>query len=383
MFDFLKFDNTRHKYKKKFITSSLFHLFLCSIFIFCASFQGINYYHLTTSDPLSIHILEVDPSYSTIRPAHAKGQALGRETVHKIASSHQALAAVNAGFFKYSPWNGLPAGILKIEGKWFSFPFQPRGAIGWEEGGENVIFDQLLCQATLEINSSNIMINGLNRQRADDEIILFLPTFNRTTLTRSDGIEIAIQDEKILSIQARGNSEIPKGGYILSIGPKQINAFWKNLQPLMPIKIKIDILPQTSTTTSEQWNSIPNIVGGTPILIRKGKKITDFSSEKTRQSFLDDRHARTAVGLRSNGQWVFAVIDGKQSELSRGMTMNELATFMFEIGCTDALNLDGGGSSTMVLDGKVVNDPVGDEDEDANLKKVRRVADAILIFEKK
>lgn len=65
------------------------------------------------------------------------------------------------------------------------------------------------------------------------------------------------------------------------------------------------------------------------------------------------------------------------------MTMDELAGFMADPGCRKALNLDGGGSSTMVIEGKVTNVPFGDEDESPGKRVERRVSDAILIFEKK
>lgn len=148
-------------------------------------------------------------------------------------------------------------------------------------------------------------------------------------------------------------------------------------------EIDFQIDPQTDQTTSKQWEGMDHIVGGIPLLIQKGEKITDFSPEKTIDTFLTQRHARTAIGILSNGNWVFVVVDGRQPHLSLGMTMDELADFMEALGCREALNLDGGGSSTFVYQNAVINQPTGDGDaNDANLRVLRPVSDAILILQR-
>lgn len=100
-------------------------------------------------------------------------------------------------------------------------------------------------------------------------------------------------------------------------------------------------------------------MGGAPVLVQNGNLIGDFTPVQTLESFLVKKHPRTAVGIRSNGDWVFVVVDGRFFGIIGGMTMKELAQLMLDLGCVDALNLDGGGSSTMVIEGQVVNDPSG------------------------
>lgn len=129
---------------------------------------------------------------------------------------------------------------------------------------------------------------------------------------------------------------------------------------------------------STNWRQLDYIVGGTPLLVRNGKLIDDYSSEKTSESFLTKKHARTAVGIKSNGDWVFVVVDGLCFSLTGGMTMTELGTLMLNLGCINAVNLDGGGSSTMVINGLVVNQPCGSVRESG--KRVEAVSDAILIL---
>lgn len=82
------------------------------------------------------------------------------------------------------------------------------------------------------------------------------------------------------------------------------------------------------------------------------------------------------MGILDDGSKVFVVVDGRSSK-SQGATMDEIQKIMLWLGCTDALNLDGGGSSTMVVRGKVVNHPCDNKAFDSEGE--RSVANAILI----
>lgn len=143
---------------------------------------------------------------------------------------------------------------------------------------------------------------------------------------------------------------------------------------------EIEVLPASfpPRTSVEEWQETEHIVGGAPLLISRGKKIEDYTSEQTVKSFLFHRHPRTAVGIRENGDWVFVVVDGRFLGVFGGMTIDELAELMLQLGCIEALNLDGGSSSTMVIGNKVVNTPCGCLEEGG--KQVTPVSDAILIF---
>lgn len=142
----------------------------------------------------------------------------------------------------------------------------------------------------------------------------------------------------------------------------------------------IEVIPMTNppSTTSNEWKKMDYILGGVPLLVQKGNVNRDFFVEGVVKSFIYLRHPRTAVGIDQNGNWMFVVIDGSFWGLLGGMTMRELAEFMERLGCVKALNLDGGGSSTMVIEGAVVNQPCGEIDEKG--QNVRAVSDAILIY---
>lgn len=350
------------------------------LFIFTFSFfifTSFSYEHIITEEPLSIHVVKVDPQKYDIFPRAAVDQVLGRETVPSIAKRYSAVVAVNGGFFRIgTTFDGMPSGILKIDGEWYGLPLKPRAAIGWG-GVSKPLVDQLLAECTVQVGSYNIPCSAINRPRFDHDLVVYNDRFNITTLTNPGGVEVEVIGNKCHSVRESGSSVIPRGGYVVSAGSK--NDFRGIFDEQDEVNYHVKILPQSGTTSSEEWNDVAHIVGGVPVLVRNGEIVDDFSVEKTMPTFLTKKHARTAIGLQPDGLWVFVVVDGKQEKLSVGMTMSELAEFMFGLGCCDALNLDGGGSTTLVVDDKIVNSPYGDEDEDAGQKILRRVSDGIFV----
>ncbi|MDK2971600.1 MAG: large repetitive protein [Candidatus Sumerlaeota bacterium] len=101
------------------------------------------------------------------------------------------------------------------------------------------------------------------------------------------------------------------------------------------------------------------VVGGGPRLLRDGEVVVEEEApkESIRDSFVTDLHPRTAVGVRADGSIVMCVVDGRQPGKSQGINLMDLAEWMKKQGCVDAMNLDGGGSSTMSVRGELVNFP--------------------------
>lgn len=104
-----------------------------------------------------------------------------------------------------------------------------------------------------------------------------------------------------------------------------------------------------------------------PTLVKNSKAITNFEGVKIDKnmgnSSIQNSNPRTGVGIISPNHYVFVVVDGRKEGYSKGMTLNEFSKVFEELGCTDAYNLDGGGSSTMYFMGRVVNNPLGKNQE--------------------
>ncbi len=102
----------------------------------------------------------------------------------------------------------------------------------------------------------------------------------------------------------------------------------------------------------------------------------DRTCEVSEVKFNTNRHPRTAIGIRADGTLVLVVADGRSPQAA-GLSIPELQQVMVWLGCTNALNLDGGGSSTMVVSGKIVNHPSDNHAFDAEGE--RPVANALVV----
>ncbi len=369
-------------------TSAVFfiHLWIISsIFsVFAQDFRviqdGIEYAEIkrgTEIEPIKINLLRLDLTKVRLDVTHALDAAIGLETTSSMATRHGAFAAINAGFFRLdkSIFAGDAAGVLMIDGKLLSESFNNRIALGVVNGKRKteVLFSHL--------NSNNYFvrgtdetftISGINRERKENEIVLFTPEFNRTTLTNNDGFELVIKGRIVEEINLnKGNSPIPPNGFVLSVSNSKF-------QKLSEKRNIIRLITKVVTTELKKQNffSKPeDIIGGAPQLIKNGKIEITWEQEKSSKSFVETRHPRTAVAKLKDGKFLMVTVDGRQKE-SVGMNLNELAALLIELGATEAMNLDGGGSTTMFLNGKIVNAPSDKEGE-------RKVGDAILVFPRK
>lgn len=141
----------------------------------------------------------------------------------------------------------------------------------------------------------------------------------------------------------------------------------------------IVILKTDSLRTWEEQLTYPNIMTAGPLLIFRN----EMQQMRTDRTFVTDRHNRTAVGIRPNNDIVFLVADGRFKE-AEGLTLLELQKLMKWLGCKDALNLDGGGSTTLFVNynnkSEILNFPSDNNRFDHAGE--RKVSNAILITKK-
>ena len=118
-------------------------------------------------------------------------------------------------------------------------------------------------------------------------------------------------------------------------------------------------IPQLSLDYSQAvpWNVRDALQAG-PVLITDGEINITVDEEVFFNSEIPNIHPRTAAGYTSDGRFIIMVVDGRQAS-SRGVYLQELAVMMDNLDCVEAINLDGGGSSGMVVNGKILNSPTG------------------------
>ncbi|MFQ6678226.1 MAG: phosphodiester glycosidase family protein [Fidelibacterota bacterium] len=144
---------------------------------------------------------------------------------------------------------------------------------------------------------------------------------------------------------------------------------WKdplNNAPKNPIQ-------EINFTQSSYWDVESGLQAG-PVLVHNGhRRITD-TEEAFFWTRIPETHPRSAAGYTKNGKQIFLVVDGRQPG-SRGVDLIELAIIMDDLGCEEAINLDGGGSSALVVNGRLLNKPAG-------FATQREVMSAIGVFSK-
>lgn len=327
--------------------------------------------------PWFINLLRIDLTKARLQMVHALDEAVGLETVSSMAARYGALAAVNSGYFRTTgTYRGDSVGVEMLKGKLLSEPNNVRAAMGLIErvGKQELIFGHVKFDGQVIAGArSRHIISGLNRPRADNELIIFTPEFHRTTLTEPNGLELVVRGGRIVARRdLKGSSSIPADGYVISASGSARDWALANLRRGARVELKLNLAP-TETEMSTQWKQAASIIGGGPQLIKNGRIEITNSAEKILPSFVSEGHPRTAIARLNSGQVLLVTVDGRQPGESIGMSLNMLADLLIEFGAVEAINLDGGGSTTMVIRNKLVNKPSDATGE-------RPVSDAILVY---
>ncbi len=342
---------------------------------------GISYEKHYRPDIVLIHTLEVDPAHFNI--VIGLPQEGPWAYVPVIAEPYHPVAAINGGFFKpIGNLAGIPVGAMKVDNEWHCATTKSRGAIGWSNLNGGVFIDQIVVSIKAVINGKVYQADGLNLIRQVRQIILYNDFFYpKSTCTKGAGIEFIIKNNVVSKIGST-DSKIPSNGFVISADRYKRKVLSKVKEGDL-VSCSFTVVPQSKPayTHSKDWEACENVLGGKGVLVRSGIVQTDFSKDSMGGIFVHDLHPRTAVGILPNGNWLFVVVDGNQPDVSVGMTLPELAELMSSLGCVDALNLDGGGSSTMMLNGEVVNSSCGYDKKDKD-STLRKVSDAFLIIPK-
>src|ERR1700682_2497669 len=171
--------------------------------------------------PWFINMLRIDLRKARLQMVHALDEAVGLETVSSMAARYGALAAVNSGYFRTTgTYRGDSVGTEVLNGTLLSEPNNVRAAAGLIErvGEQELIFGHLKFDGQVIAGArSKHSVSGLNRPRADNELIVFSPEFHRTTLPDPSGLELIVLRGRVVERRdLKGSSVIPADGYVLS-----------------------------------------------------------------------------------------------------------------------------------------------------------------------
>lgn len=316
------------------------------------------------SVPRIIHALRYSPGSPDIRaiPQLANGSVYdegpdkGRTNVLSMMQRELAIAGVNGDFF---PYTGDPLGAMVRSGELISSPFPNRPVFAW--GPNSATTALLKWTGTVRTSSGlTLELKGLNQDCGNNDLVLNTEVAGMA-LAKSPCIYamIEMKDPKWNPTSENTGTfklfytdidamPVQPGNVVLAARGKAMSSITKMRQG--------DAVSISLETAGVDWSKYEHAIGGGPFLLKNGNMLVDWAEQGFVSSFATKRHPRTAIGkTRDNDIWLVTV-DGRQT-ISDGATLNELAQIMLRLGCTDAINLDGGGSTTFGLHGRVLNRP--------------------------
>jgi exopolysaccharide biosynthesis protein len=365
----------------------------------CSAIQA-HTYECRKGDQHVIHIITFQPQHYTVNYIKARDQVWGRETIEDIAKRTGADIAINGGFFEIGhTQDGMPSGTLIVNQK-------------------NFKIEEVLPRLEIKIGKNTFTPQKVNKLCKNGDVILYSQTWGARTFTPlKERQEIAIdQDNKVVEVSKHGNILIPQKGFVLSLPIK-----FSHGPVAVGDGVKIHLEPFDLSKSTGY-----SAVMGIPSLLQDGN--INPLLEDNKQDFYKSPHSRTALGIRKDGTVVIVVAEHvykkplkevtleevksvignnkakimwkyKKTSLSDltmtemkeivakefrgegtavGLSLLELATLLKNLGCESAINLDGGGSSSLYANNRVINHIVGDKDEGMGREISRPLSDAIV-----
>ena len=278
-----------------------------------------------------------------LKPLAMAGQQQGLRFLPQLSQPAGAVVAVNGGFFNRILQ--LPLGALRQDGRWLSGPILNRGVIAWD-GKEALRFGRLRLDQELQINggrrwglgflNSGYVQRGLSRYtRAWGPIYRPLSGEEQALLIRDGRVEQRFDRASIrrgVLIPPDADLVVSRGGAPLPASPGD--------------RVTVTMAQRSSPELGDQ----PNVLGGGPLLMQGGRIVLNGRSEGFSPGFLSLAAPRTVVGQGNGGTWLIALRGAAGSD----PTLLETALAMQQLGLRDALNLDGGSSTTVVVSGRTV-----------------------------
>ena len=296
--------------------------------------------------------LEADPRQPGLRlrpilpnPAAVPGTA----SLIQTARQAQASAAINGGFFNRN--NQLPLGAIRRSGEWLSSPILNRGVFAWNDRGEARV-DRLTLQETVTTSSGQrLPLTSLNSGYSQAGVARYSAAWGTTyTALSQTEVVLTVQNNRVTE-QRTGEAlgslfSIPANGYLLVIRSNSAIA------AALPIGTSLQI---ESATIPADFNLYPNITGAGPLLIQNGRIVLDAKAEQFSDAFVREMAARSAIGQTTDGTLLLVTVHDRIG--GKGATLLEMAQIMNQLGAVNALNLDGGSSTTLYLGGQILDRP--------------------------
>jgi exopolysaccharide biosynthesis protein len=320
--------------------------------------------HQAISDPtgpFAIHLVTVElAAPSTVDVALALDVLPGLETTSSMARRRGATVAIN-GDYADPNHAGRPINAFAKDGRLLQTPFLPGNNHAVDDRETAVFMGRPNVQVVAELDAAGLRLDVAQVNRgapAGDEVAMFSPEGVTLEQPPADATSARLRADGPAAVRADGWTEtaytveavgplggpVPAGTVVLSTPPAGAQA------PALAALAPGDRV--TVAWSFAAWPGILDTSGGNPTLVRNGRVLAGNVDGTTP---FHRRNPRTGVGATADGRLLLVTVDGRQPGWSVGMSLREFAELFVRLGAQAAINLDGGGSTTMVLDGTVVN----------------------------
>ena len=354
-------------------------------------------------DAERMHVAVIDPRtfHGSVAATH-DGTIAQREKTSTIAANVGALVAVNGGFFVTSDadgYQGVPSGLAVYDRRLESESVGARAALVLGPSGARI--ENLVSTVAVRAGGSAHSVEGVNRRpgvvrdcgrpglsptsqprqdftcTSSDELVLFTSEFG-APLPTGPGAQVVLDARGIVvTVGDRGGS-VPAGGSVVQgIGD---SASW--LAAHAPVGARLALDEQVRDAVSRGRVQPDGILSAAPVLLRHGGLAIDGNTEGVIDAhdlsfgyaWAEQRQPRAVAGIDRDGRLLLVTVDGRQPGISEGVTIEEGAHLMRELGAVDAMNRDGGGSTAMAVNGMLVNHPSDATGE-------RPIGDAVVVLQ--
>lgn len=335
--------------------------------------------------PLNAHVIAMPINKIDCKLVPAIGQ---REEVASIAKRCNAYIAINGSNYRRGgKYNGNRLNLFYLYTQIYSDLQFVRGAFGWNSKNKIIMIDKIFLKVNFFISEQSFPVDQINQPRIPGMAVIYTHTVDISLLQHTPGKNMIIDNNGIIhDISFELPNKISDDWLIYQVDKDRFNHIQKNMKANFNYEIK-------SLENNNVYNDYDFVIGGAGLLLRNGKIISgelydefsqgtqvihsndevasDFHTKKMQEWLIEQRHPRTAIGITDKNEICIVVVDGRQ-DTSEGLNLHELAEFMQELGCVNALNIGGGGCSTLYIDTLVVNKP--------SAKEERPVSEALCFF---
>ena len=319
-------------------------------------FQQTDYQRMIGENPnrgiVEAHVVVSDLEESGLRPFVFAGEVRGTYTVDTMvktaeANGYKVVAAINGDIFDTG--TGTPRGTVIHNKNIITSGYHPDRVIAFYENGTLA-----MSQVQLEYSYMSLRENATSQgligyfnvpDGGAGGLFLYNRNYGSTTMTTGERLEVVIQVEDMQMGVNRSitgtvkniinGGDTPIGNQELILSTSKSSAYYPSLSQLA-------VGEQVEISCREKGSGLADAVEAVGLyysIVENGRMVTNGTAV----------NPRTALGVKRDGSLVLYVVDGRQSGLSNGLTIEELADHMIELGCISAWNLDGGGSSQMLV----------------------------------